>query len=437
MSKQSHGQLIDGHGVSGYQALVILLCGAVALLDGFDTQAVAFVAPLVAKAWRLPASSFGLVFASGLLGGLAGGVLFGRLADRIGRRIAVLITVAVFALGSLLSISTQSTEELVACRLLTGLGLGGAMPSIIALAAEFAPARMRATLVTAMFSGFPLGAVIGAVASAPLIEAHGWRAVFWIGGIAPLVLLPVLAAWLPDSMEWLCKGGKVRSVERILRRLKRDELWDRGVDASAAAPAAGFSALFRGGQASGTLLLSVAFFTSLLLVYLLVSWFPTLATQSGHGARASVLTAAVLNLSGVCGSLLIGRAADRFGAAAVIALAYALGAIGSVAIAWQGAAGPLIFAYSIVAGLFCIGAQLSLVAVAAAFYPVQVRATGIGFLMAVGRVGAIAGPLAGATIIDGPNAEWILACVVGAFSVVSGLALLGTHRPRRAHAVSA
>lgn len=432
MKRQTLGQLIDDHKLGGYQALIIGLCGVVALLDGFDTQSVAFVAPIMAKEWGIQTSVFGSVFAAGLAGGLVGAILFGLFADRVGRRLTVLVTVAIFAVGSLATVFTGSPMELTICRLLTGLGLGGAMPSIIALAAEYAPARSRATLVTAMFCGFPLGAVIGAIGSGPLIEAHGWKAVFIAGGLAPLLVLPVFALIAPESIAWLCKRGRGRDVEKILAKLKRRDLWDEDAAvADANVTPVSLASVFRDGRAATSLLLGLAFFLSLLLVYLLVSWVPTLAVQAGHTMRASVMTAAVLNFAGIVGSLAIARANDRLNPHRIVAAAYAIGGAGALMFALSGDVGGMIFQFSLVAGLFCIGAQVTLVSLGSAAYPVEIRGTGVGFLMAAGRVGAICGPLVGATAIDGPRAGWVLALVVAVASIMTSVAILVVGRETR------
>lgn len=416
-----HGPHDDGR-LSGYQIVVIALCAIIAMLDGFDTQAIGFVAPVIAADWGLPLAGFGPIFAIGLLGGLLGAVLFGLVADRKGRRVTLLATVALFALGSLLTALAHTPFELGLFRFVTGLGLGGAMPSIIALTSEYAPARMRNTLVSAMFCGFPFGAVVGALVSTPLIEHFGWMSVFLLGGIVPLILLPVLAVRIPESLGWLVALGDHARVDAILARMGKTAA-RTGPEAAAAPPRSSIAALFVGGRAFGTVLLAMVFFVSLLIVYLMVSWVPGIAVQAGHSVRFGVLSAGVLNLTGIVGSLTIGALSDRKGAYRVVGIAYGLGALAIAALALAAAPGTTILLFCVLAGFFCIGSQMCAVSIASQFYPVELRGAGVGWAMGMGRFGAIAGPLIGATLISADGAARLFA-LVAILSAVAGAGIL-------------
>jgi AAHS family 4-hydroxybenzoate transporter-like MFS transporter len=413
----------DGR-LSGYQIIVIILCATIAVLDGFDTQAVGFVAPVIAGDWGLPLADFGTIFAVGLLGGLLGAVLFGMIADRKGRRLTLIVTVALFALGSLLTALARTSLELGLFRFGTGLGLGGAMPSIIALTSEYSPARLRNTLITAMFCGFPLGAVVGALVSTPLIERFGWESVFLLGGIVPLTLLPALALWIPESIGWLIGRGDHVRVDAILARIgKAPARIEPGPAGETSPPRSSIAGLFAGGRAFGTLLLALVFFVSLLIVYLMVSWVPGIAVQAGHSVRFGVLSAGVLNLTGIAGSLTIGRLSDRRGAYRVVGSAYLLGALAIAVLALAAAPGTTILIFCILAGFFCIGSQMCAVSIASQFYPVDLRGTGVGWSMGMGRFGAIAGPLIGATLVGANGAEKLFE-LVAALSAVAGIGIL-------------
>ena len=190
--------VIDRVPLGRLQWITIVLCGLVAILDGFDTQAIAFVAPLIARDMQLEMSAFGPVFGAGLLGLTVGALAFGPAADRWGRKPIIILSTLVFGLFALLTPAVHSLNALMIMRFLTGLGLGGAMPNIIALTSEYSPAGKRATLVTLMFCGFPLGAVLGGLISAQLMAKFGWPVVFYLGGVLPLALLPFLLLWLPE-----------------------------------------------------------------------------------------------------------------------------------------------------------------------------------------------------------------------------------------------
>ena len=257
--------VIDEAPIGSLQILTMVLCGLVAILDGFDTQAIAFVAPVIAKQWNVDTSAFGPVFGSGLLGLMFGALIFGPIADRFGRRAVIIWSTVIFGIFAIATVTVDSIYTLIAMRFLTGIGLGGAMPNIIALTSEYAPARRRATLVTLMFCGFPLGAVLGGLVSAPLMQRFGWQSVFYLGGFLPLVLAPVLWTFLPESIRFLVSSGaKKEQLDRTLLGLYRGRpeqiqtnLVLRDDDPSRSALV---TRLFKEGQAPGTTFLWIIFF---------------------------------------------------------------------------------------------------------------------------------------------------------------------------------
>ena len=355
------------------QKRIVLLCALVAMLDGFDTQAIAFVAPVIAAQWGLQTAAFGPVFGAGLAGLMVGALVFGPAADRWGRRKVVIGTTALFGLLTLLTAWASSMPELLALRFLTGLGLGGAMPNIIALTAESAPQRSRATMVSLMFCGFPLGAVFGGLIAAKMIPAAGWASVFWLGGILPLLLLPALAAWLPAA-----DGGRP----------------------TVAAQGAPVARLFAHEHRTRTLLLWVVFFMNLLLLYFLVNWLPSLLRQAGIALDKAIIATALLNLGGIVGALLFARFIDRLGARRVLPLAYIAAAICTVAIGRSTGAGfAALMTMVVFTGLAVIGAQISINALAAGSYPADMRSTGVGWALGIGRAGSIVGPVVGGMLL--------------------------------------
>jgi AAHS family 4-hydroxybenzoate transporter-like MFS transporter len=440
VSSQSLDQLIDDHGFSRFQVFTILICTVVCLLDGFDTQCVAFVAPVIARQWGLPVAAFGPIFAAGLAGGLVGGAVLGRLADRYGRRPILLTAVFVMALGSLITPMSATALELIVCRLVTGFGLGAAMPAIIALTSEYAPKRWRTTAVTAMFCSFPIGAVLGAIAGGPSIAHFGWQVVFLAGGALPLLMIPVIAVYAPESIAWLADRGDVARTSRIVERLGRLAAWNGSLARPAALKAERASVfdIMADGRGPVTLLLGTAFFLSLLLVYLLVNWLPSLAVSAGKTVTQGALTAAALNMSGVIGSLIFAQIGDRKGAHLAIALAYGLGAILILALAGLADVGRAVFLFSVLAGFFCVAGQMCLIAVATVIYPVELRGSSVGVLMAVGRLGAIAGPIVGGLLIGGEQPGQRLAWVVAGASLLAGAAVWAARvRPQRTAHVAA
>ena len=309
-------EFIDHQPVGGFQIRLLLLCAAVLFLDGFDTQAIGYVAPAIAKEWGLTKGALGPVFSAGLFGLMIGALVFGPLADHIGRKKIIIFSTAAFGVGALVTAFVHDVSALLVIRFLTGLGLGGAMPNTVAMTSEFNPQRRRATMVMIMFCGFSVGAALGGLLAADLIPRFGWRAVFIVGGIAPLLMLPILVWRLPESVRFLATFG--HAPERVAELLKRIS------PNTAFAPEARFVVhethlaglpvkhLFREGRSLATSLLWVVFFMSLLDIYFLANWLPTVLNDLGASVSEAVLIGSLLQIGGVAGTLALGSIIDRF-----------------------------------------------------------------------------------------------------------------------------
>jgi len=395
-------RFIDAQPVGGFQVRLLLTCAAVLFLDGFDTQAIGFVAPALAKEWGVSKAALGPVFSAGLFGLMIGALVFGPLADRIGRKKIIVFSTLAFGIGTLVTAFVQDIDMLLAIRFLTGLGLGGAMPNAIAMTSEFNPRRRRATMVMIMFCGFSVGAALGGFLAAALIPPFGWRSVFVVGGLAPLLLVPILARRLPESVRFLALTG--RAQERVAELL--GSISPRAVFAPATQfvvhepELAGIPVLhlFRDGRALVTLLLWVVFFMSLLDLYFLSNWLPTVLNDLGASVSEAAMIGSMLQVGGVVGTFALGSIIDRFSFRA-LALVYfiavfAVGAIGQLGHS------VIFVSMAIFAAGFCIvGGQIAANALAAGFYPTAVRATGVGWALGIGRVGSIVGPLVGGALL--------------------------------------
>jgi AAHS family 4-hydroxybenzoate transporter-like MFS transporter len=397
---------IDQHPVGAFQIKLLLTCAAVLLLDGFDTTAIGFVAPSLAKEWGLTKAALGPVFSAGLFGLMIGALTLGPLADRIGRKKIIICSTLAFGIGTLATAFVRDVNSLLIIRFLTGLGLGGAMPNTIAMTSEFNPQRRRATMVMIMFCGFSLGAALGGLLAAVLIPQFGWRSVFIVGGAAPLVLVPILALRLPESVRFLALTGRANGrVAELLTLINARAAFPPATQFVVHEPVlAGMPVqhLFREKRTLPTLLLWVVFFMSLLDLYFLTNWLPTVLNDLGASVSASAVIGSMLQVGGVVGALALGSVIDRFSFRA-LALVYFIAVFAIAAIGQLGHSTIFVTMAIFVAGFCMVGGQIAANALAAAFYPTAVRATGVGWALGIGRAGSIIGPLVGGVLM---TAKW-------------------------------
>ena len=420
-------KLLNAAPVGARQWRVIICCFLVVMLDGFDTAAIGFIAPDIRYHWQLTAGDLAPLFGAGLLGLTAGALLCGPLSDRFGRKRVIEFCVALFGLFSLLSAFSPDLETLVILRFLTGLGLGGAMPNTITMTSEYLPARRRGALVTLMFCGFTLGSAFGGVVSAQLVPLIGWPGILVLGGVLPLMLAAALIPLLPESPRWqirrqLPQAMIAKTVGAITgERYTDTHFW---LDEPAAGAKGSIRQLFAGRQLPITLMLWVVFFMSLLIIYLLSSWMPTLLNHRGIDLQHASWVTAAFQIGGTFGALLLGVLMDRFNPFRVLALSYALGAVCIVMIGLS-ENGLWLMALAIFGtGIGISGSQVGLNALTATLYPTQSRATGVSWSNAVGRCGAIVGSLSGGVMMAMNFSFDTLFFVIAVPAVVSAVMLV-------------
>jgi MFS transporter, AAHS family, 4-hydroxybenzoate transporter len=397
---------IDQQPVGSFQIKLLLTCAAVLFLDGFDTTAIGYVAPSLAKEWGLTKNALGPVFSAGLFGLMIGALTFGPLADRVGRKKIIIFSTLAFGIGTLATAFIQDVNTLLMIRFLTGLGLGGAMPNTVAMTSEFNPHRRRATMVMIMFCGFSLGAALGGLLAAALIPQFGWRSVFVVGGAAPLLLVPILALRLPESVRFLALTGDANArVAELLASINPKARFAPGTQFVVHEPGlAGMPVLhlFRDGRTLVTVLLWVVFFMSLLDLYFLANWLPTVLNDLGASVSAAAVIGSMLQVGGVVGTFALGSVIDRFSFRA-LALVYFIAVFAIGAIGQLGHSIVFVTMAIFAAGFCTVGGQIAANALAAGFYPTSVRSTGVGWALGIGRVGSIIGPLVGGALM---TAKW-------------------------------
>lgn len=377
------------------QWLIFALCFLIVLFDGFDTAAIGFIAPSLLQEWGIARPMLAPVLSAALFGLAVGALSSGPLADRFGRKRVLLLAVLLFGAACLASAYAGSLESLTVLRFITGIGLGAAMPNAVTMMSEYSPERLRSTITNLMFCGFPLGAAFGGLLAAWLIPAFGWRSVLVVGGVAPLVLCLFILLLLPESVRHLAsRAGSELQVRAILRRIapRADDI-DR-VDISPPSrpegTKAGLRLVLSRPFLSGSLALWIAYFMGLVIFYALVNWMPILFKDAGLDPKTATLVASLFPLGGI-GTVLFGLLMDRFEPNRVIAIGFALTAVAVYAIGQAGGqVGWLVFVV-FAAGALMNTSQSSLPALAASYYPTEGRATGVAWMMGVGRFGGIAG----------------------------------------------
>jgi MFS transporter, AAHS family, 4-hydroxybenzoate transporter len=386
----------------GFQAMLLLLCGLCLVIDGFDAQAISYVAPAIVAEWHVPKTALGPVFSSGFLGLLLGALSLSVLADRVGRRPVLIGTTLFFTVAILATPFAKTIPALIAIRFVTGIGLGCIMPGAMALIGEFSSPDRRIKRMMWISCGFTLGAALGGFLSAMLIPTSGWRSVFWLGGIAPLLLAIAMFFLLPESLQFLLVKGENDRARRWLKQYdptlevtEQTKLVARDV----AAKGVPVAELFRRGRTPITLLLWAISFLNLVVMAFLSNWLPTLMRDAGYPVGIAVITGTLLQLGGVTGTLILGGLIQRFGFVRVLFAAFVIAALAVSAIGVTQHALPWLLATVFCGGFCVVGGQPAVNALAGHYYPTALRSTGIGWSLGVGRLGAMTGPLVGGQLL--------------------------------------
>jgi MFS transporter, AAHS family, 4-hydroxybenzoate transporter len=412
---------------------IFAVCVLLVLIDGYDGAALAYAAPAIAADIKLDSSLLGPLFAAHLVGMVLGSGPSGLLADRHGRRPTIIVATVIFGICTLVMATAATFREILIYRLLTGVGLGAAVSNVVAFASESSPARCRATVVSTIYSAFPLGALLGGYIGVWLIAAHGWRSIFLLGAGLTLAALAAVFWKLPESIRFLRVSGAppLRIREASIKY---------GLDPRAAevpvAPQDAVSVrrlpmrdLFADGRATGTLLLWLAFFVNQLVIYFMFAWLPVVFKSRNLSSELGIVASATLNLGGVVGAICLARLIDLAGAHRVLTVSY-VAAFAVVAVfggvASVGATAVLITIA--LTGFMLNGSNVNLAAVATGLYPTRARSTGVGWAMGIGRVGAIVGSLIGGVLLQSHLRLDILYALVGSPLLLAALGMWVMHK---------
>jgi len=425
---------------SPYQKLLVAGTALAIILDGMDNQLLGNVIPALMKEWSLPRAPFTTVLALGPLGMILGGTAGGVLGDRIGRRTALVCSVVAFAVPTLAIATVDGVVMLGAFRFLAGLGLGGAMPNAAALASEYVPRKQRPFAVTLTIVCIPLGGTLAALLAGQVLPRYGWRALFIVGGLLPLAVAVALFKLLPESPQFLAiRRERWPELVALLRRFGQDVSADSTFVVPTAAvarakPRGSIRDLFAPALRRDTVGLSAAFFFCLLANYIGFNWIVAMLIGAGFAQVDASSALAAFNFGGVGGAVLGALVIQRLGSRitlmgmSAIAVASAL-AMTAMPLAPPMAAG-LIAMFALTGGLLN-AVQTTMYAVAAHVYPTDIRGTGVGTAVAVGRIGNVVASYVGAFALDSGGAPAFFAAWALAMAVVfASLALVRRHIPR-------
>ena len=396
LSRIEVAEFIDERKLSRFQLAVFILCGVCLMLDGFDVQAMGYAGPAIKPEWHISDPAFGRLLSAALKGVLVGSIFLSMLADKIGRRPILIGSCFFFSLTTIATARAANLDQLMIIRFIAGIGLGAIMPNSMSLVGEYAPRRVRVITMMIVSNGFTLGAAIGGFLASWMIPHFGWRSIFYFGGALPFAGGIAMLFMLPESLQFLVLKHKPR--ERIAG-------WLRRIDASAAItpateyflherarPGFSFWKLFTEGRATGTVLIWLAYFMNLLNLYFLQGWLPTIAKAAGFSTSTSVLIGTMNQVGGVVGAFVLGWFVRRSGFAPVLATVFAIACLSIAMIGQPGLPAAALFVVVFIAGFGVTGGQAGVNAMTGTFYPTDLRSTGLGAGLGIGRVGSIVGP---------------------------------------------
>ncbi len=382
---------------------VVVLCTAINMLDGYDVLVMSFAAAPVAADWQLDPASLGLLLSAGLIGMAIGSIVLGSLADVLGRKRLVHICLITVTIGMILSAHAHSQLQLLALRFITGVGIGGMLATLTALVSEYSNDKRRGICMGLLQSGYPLGALLGGIIAAQIIQFADWRSLFLFGGGLSALLLPLIVIRLPESLDFVSKSGspKVENVKgRLLERFGLSEPRQSMVEDSDQGVGSWRSCFTPSEVRINTLLLWTCYLALMFSFYFVVSWTPKLLVDAGLSTSEGISAGAILQAGGLIGALVIGLLGSRYAVHKLAAWFFSLSVVMILAYGWADAELTALMILSAMMGFFLIGAMIGLYTIGPALYDSKSRVTGVGLAIGVGRLGAIAAPFVGGLMIE-------------------------------------
>jgi AAHS family benzoate transporter-like MFS transporter len=420
-----------------FHGLVLFWCALIIIFDGYDLAVAGIALPSIMKQMGVEPTQAGFMVSSALFGMMFGAIFLGTVADRIGRRWAIVICIALFSVFTAAAGMARDPVMFSATRFLAGLGIGGVMPNVVAQMTEYAPRKVRSTMVTLMFSGYAVGGMLAAVLGKGLIESYGWPSVF-LAAALPVVLIPFILKSLPESMPFLLKQGRHEELKAIVAKLDpgfrptaADHFALPAVDKADNAPV---RHLFQDGRGFSTVMFWIAFFMCLFMVYALSSWLTKLMASAGYSLGSALTFVLVLNAGAIAGAIGGGWLADRFHIKHVLVGMYILAAVSITLLGYKMPTEALYLVVAL-AGASTIGTQIVTCAYCGQFYPMAVRSTGLGFMLGIGRGGAILAPILIGVLVGMalPLQQNFIAIAVPAVVAAVAVLLIDHRRSASAH----
>lgn len=401
MQNINANEVIDHAQLKAIHWRVSLLSALIIIFDGYDLVIYGVALPKLMVEWQIDTITAGFLGSIALFGMMFGAIIFGSLSDKLetygfSRKKLIILCICLFSSFTFLCGYASNPQSFGIFRFLAGLGLGGVMPNVIALMTEYAPKKLRATLVSLMFSGYAVGGMCSALLGMWLVPQFGWKIMFLLGGV-PLLLIPMIWLLLPESIDYLVRRKKNEKAFQVLKQIDSSLTYNAQTQISLhhenqTTSKTPVKDLFSEGRGPITLLFWGSVFMALVLVYALGNWLPKLMVEAGYDLSTSLVFLLALNIGGMLGAIGGGYLADRFNLAKVLCTLFFSGAIALFLLSYSLPTFVLYICIAI-AGAASIGGQILLLAYMSQFYSSNIRATGLGMALGVGRLGAILGPI--------------------------------------------